>query len=248
MRLDDLQTLVHHRRRVHRDLGAHVPVRVRRGLLADPVRVLAARAEELLRRSVAEGAARRRQDDLAHGAGRHALEALEDGRVLGVGWRHAHSVLLQQRQDSRPASDQSLLVGQGNVLARLDRGHRRAEARRADDARDDDVRGLGRGARARRLRASHNLKSLEVDAVRRQRLLELRELGGVADANDLQRLLELRHLLRQQLGVAARAHRDDLELVRPRARKVERLRADGPRRPEDGNPTRPRLVAGHGSV
>jgi hypothetical protein len=64
--LNHLQALVHHRGRVHGDLGAHVPV----GVLE---RVGHRHLLEVLRVPVTEGTARGRQDDTAQATGGHTL-------------------------------------------------------------------------------------------------------------------------------------------------------------------------------
>ena len=131
--LEDLERRVHQRRRADRDARAHVPVRV-------DERARGGDVGELLDRQVAEGAAAGREVDAAHAVRVLAAQALEDRRVLRVGRRHRHAVLLEQRQDRGPARDERLLVRERDVLARLDRLDSRQQPRAADDARDDDVR------------------------------------------------------------------------------------------------------------
>ena len=62
------------------------------------------------------------------------LYALEDGRVLRVCRQDVDTVLSCKRQHVRPARNQRLLVGQADVLARLDGRHGRLEPRAAHDA------------------------------------------------------------------------------------------------------------------
>eukprot|EP00968_Pinguiococcus_pyrenoidosus_P021137 scaffold2679_cov251-Pinguiococcus_pyrenoidosus.AAC.9 len=173
---------------------------------------------------VPERAPRRREDDLAEAVGRQALHALKDGAVLGVGGDHVHPRLLQQRQDHRPARDERLLVGQGDVLAGLDGSHRGDEAGTAHDARDHRIRGGHRRHRHRALLASQE----------RGHLLHLALLAKAAQLRDLLRVLDGHHLrpelldlVRQQLQVAACRQAHDAEVIRPLPHDVQRLRADG---------------------
>ena len=182
-RLDDLEPLVHHRRRVDRDLGTHVPVGVRRRLLAHGLGLGLVERQQLLGREVAEGAARRGEDDAAERVGRHALQALEDRRVLRVGGRHHRAVLLEQWEDDRPARDERLLVGQRDRAAQLDRLDRRQQPGDADHARYHRVGARRHGRRNLAVGASDDLRRFHASGL--QPFAQLALLLRCCQADDL---------------------------------------------------------------
>ena len=85
-------------------------------------------------------AARREQQagDLAPGRRRRA-QALVEGAVLAVDRHELGARRRPQRLHDRPGGDQALLVGQGQPLARRQRGDRDRQPGEADDGVDDDV-------------------------------------------------------------------------------------------------------------
>mmetsp|Transcript_7701 Transcript_7701/g.25525 ORF Transcript_7701/g.25525 Transcript_7701/m.25525 type:complete len:476 (-) Transcript_7701:266-1693(-) len=209
VRLDHLERFVHERGGVARNLGAHVPVRVRRRFCVQRERVLLGHLLHLLEREVTECAAGGCEDDLAEPVLGQALEALEDGGVFRVGGEDEDAVLLDERHDARPARDERLLIREADVLLRLDGGHRRLEPCAANDARDCRVRVRMPRHLDRSLLPRHNLWHLAVPT--RERLLELANLRGVADAHE--RRAELLDLIREKRDVAPRAQRHNLKLV-----------------------------------
>mmetsp|Transcript_20868 Transcript_20868/g.43330 ORF Transcript_20868/g.43330 Transcript_20868/m.43330 type:complete len:205 (+) Transcript_20868:604-1218(+) len=187
--LDDLQALVHHCRRVHGDLGPHVPVGVRGGLLTQKLGV---RRLHVFNGHVAEGAPAAREDDLLHAALRHALQALEDCRVLRVHRQHADTILLKHGSDDGPACDERLLVGKGDVLAGLHRFDGRDEPRAAHDACDDRLALLMACHGALAVNAAKKHWGVVWDAQRCNARLELLKLRLVARDHGRP---ELAHLL-----------------------------------------------------
>mmetsp|Transcript_1180 Transcript_1180/g.4669 ORF Transcript_1180/g.4669 Transcript_1180/m.4669 type:complete len:477 (-) Transcript_1180:87-1517(-) len=223
VRLDHLQRLVHEGRRVARDLRAHVPVRVRRGLLLQKRGVLLGTAEHLLVRDVAERAAGGGEDDSAKRVLGQALDALENSGVLRVRGEDLHSVLHGEGHDGGPARDERLFVGEADVLARLDGGDGGGQARASDNAGDRGVHVLVPRHLDHALLAVQKLGRGTVHVL--DHLAKLLEIRAVADGDHLG--LELLDLLREHVQVLARAQRHDLELVGVLLRDVQRLRADG---------------------
>ena len=130
--LDDLEALVHQRRRVDGDLAAHRPRRVLERLLDGDVLELGARAP-------AERAARRGEHELVDRARRLAGEQLVQRGVLGVDGDDLRAGGLGERHDELAADDERLLVGQREVDALPQRRDRRAEPRGADQRVEDEV-------------------------------------------------------------------------------------------------------------
>ena len=140
--LHDLQPLVHHGGRVHRDLAAHDPVRMAAGLLGrDP--------GQLLRRQRAKGAAGGGQQDLFNaepgraragiGEVKTGRQALED-RVMFAVDRQQFGPVVARRVHKQPARhDQGLLVGQQHALAGPGRGQGGQQSGRPDNGRHDII-------------------------------------------------------------------------------------------------------------
>mmetsp|Transcript_83016 Transcript_83016/g.216697 ORF Transcript_83016/g.216697 Transcript_83016/m.216697 type:complete len:224 (-) Transcript_83016:201-872(-) len=220
MGLDYLQALVHHCRRVDSDLGAHVPIRVRRRPLSQHLWV---GRLHLFDGHVPERAAAARQDNLLDAVLRHALHALEDRRVLRVDGEHVHAILLEHRRDHGAASDQGLLVRQGDVLASFDGLYGGYQASAADDASDDGLRFFEAGHGNLPVLTSHHFRlgvaqTQSFDAG--VQLVDHRLVAG-----DKLRL-ELLDLLKQEGDVLAGRQCHGLEEARMLPADVEGLRAD----------------------
>ncbi len=88
--------------------------------------------------------------DLAVLAGQ---QRLEDRAVLGVGGDDVDALLVRQIEQRPPGADHRLLVGQGQPVAGVDRGHYRRQPGRSGNRRQHHVHGLagdgGRGIVAR---------------------------------------------------------------------------------------------------
>ncbi len=133
--LDDLEALVHQRRRVDRDLAAHLPRRVLERLIDRDVLQLGARAS-------AKGSARCGQHELLDGPRPLARQQLVQRRVLGVDGQDLRAGRLGERHHKLAADDERLLVGEREVDALAERRDRRAEAGRADERVEHEV-GVG---------------------------------------------------------------------------------------------------------
>ena len=146
VRLDQLEPLVHERRRVDRDLRAHAPGRMRE-------RVGRLDVGEVGAAAAAEGPARGRENEGVDGLRGVAVEKLERGGVLGVHGEQPPSSPLPGRHGQVAARDQALLVRKREVDAPLQRPEGRREAGEAHDRVEDDV-GLGAVEQVGRI-ASH---------------------------------------------------------------------------------------------
>ena len=214
--LDHLEALVHQRRRVDRDLAAHVPRRVGERLLDGDLRQLGSRAP-------AERAARGGQDELLDGARPFAREQLVQGGVLGVDRQDLRAGGLGERHHELAADDERLLVGEREVDALAERRDRRAEAGRADERVEDEV-----GARLDD--EPHEPLRADEDLAVGPRLRRARARVGVGERDPID--AEGLRLGDQRVRGALRAEADELELGIA-LDDVERLRADRPGRAED---------------
>ena len=141
VRLDDLQALVHERRRVDGDLGAHGPRRVLQ-------RVGDGDALELGSRRAAERPTAGGEQDAAHLVRGTGAQRLVDGGVLRVDRHDLAAAVSPLLGDDRPAGDEALLVGQRESLAVRQRRQRGGKAGEADDGVEDDI-GLGQRSQRR---------------------------------------------------------------------------------------------------
>ena len=126
-RLDHLERLVHHRRRVDRDLAAHHPVRMRAGLVGRDV-------------AQASPGSRSRNGPPEAVSTMWSMRSAQRARSSGRHWKIAEcslsigsSVAPPSRtalHEQRAADDQRLLVGQQQALAGARRGQARRAARR----------------------------------------------------------------------------------------------------------------------
>ena len=221
MRLDDLEALVHQRGRVDGDLGAHVPRRVGQ-------RLLDARLGELLSRPSAERPSARRHDHPLQVLSALASQALRQGRMFGVDGNQAIRLALDQVHDELTAHHERLLVGQGEHLPGLQGGQRGTEAHGADHGVQHHVGLRLAGEHLRRSWAGQDL-----DAPHRAQVAPQLPCGVlVRDGHEGRH--ELAHLPHEELVAGARAEPDHLEAVGVATHDVERLRADGAGRPQDG--------------
>ena len=117
VRLDQLEPLVHHGRRIDRDLGAHAPVRMRDRLLRASRGAIASNGR------VAERPAAKRSGRCGRPRRGAGLEDLEDGVVLAVDRQERRAVpldLVHERRRRRPGT---------SLLARATMAPRRIAAR-----------------------------------------------------------------------------------------------------------------------
>jgi hypothetical protein len=156
VRLDDLQALVHERRRVDGDLGAHGPGRVlQRVGDGDPL--------ELGPRLAAERPAAGGEQDATHLVRGAGAQRLVDGGVLRVDGHDLAAAASPLLGDDGTAGDETLLVGQREALAVRQRRQRCRQPGEADDGVEDDVCPGQRRERRQRVRRV----DAEVDAIGR---------------------------------------------------------------------------------
>mmetsp|Transcript_57695 Transcript_57695/g.167115 ORF Transcript_57695/g.167115 Transcript_57695/m.167115 type:complete len:225 (-) Transcript_57695:347-1021(-) len=181
---------------------------------------------------VSECAAASRQDNLLHAAFRDPLHALENSRVLGIHWQHADAIFLEHRSDDRAAGNQRLFVGEGDVLASFDRLNGGDEPRATDDARDDGFGLLACGYGDLALLPAEEFRRIARDAQGGDAGLQLVQHRGIASHDQRPPLLDL---LEQQPHVLASGERHWLTEARVLSANVQRLRANAPRRTQDGD-------------
>ena len=134
VRLDQLETLVRQRRRVHSDLSSHRPRRMCE-------RLLHRHREEFLTRPASKRPAGGGQHERVDGVGlAPPLETLVDRGMLAVDGDQPPAATVKRRAGERAARDQALLVRQRQSDAVLERPERRADAGEADDRVQDDIR------------------------------------------------------------------------------------------------------------
>ena len=129
--LDDLQALVDQGRGVDGDLGPHGPGRVAEGVCRRDI-------GEVGSGSAAEGTAGGGEPDLRDPVAALSVQGLEDGAVFTVDRQNGNTPLRGQGHDDMAGRDQGLLVGQGDLLAALDRGDGRADTHHAHDGGDKE--------------------------------------------------------------------------------------------------------------
>ncbi len=226
VRLDDLEPLVHERRRVDRDLGSHAPRGVGQGVVDGDLGQVAAAAPP-------ERTARGGEHDLGHPAARRVAafvrghgdraQAHVHGAVLGVDRHQLGARGGAGVGHDGPRSDERLLVGQRQALAGLQRSERDGQAGEADDAVHADVGDIADGRQG--VGAGHDLGA-GGDAG-----LDGGGLGGVGDGDDLG--THRPGLLDQRVdrGVGPDGHH--LEPFGLGGHDLEGLGADGTGRPGD---------------
>ena len=132
MGLDQLEALVHHRRRIDGDFRAHRPIGMGE-------RFGARRGGDPLGAPLAERPARGR-DGHAHDRRQvAAAERLEDRVVFGIHRQQARAGLARRRHHRVAGAHQRLLVGQRDRAAGRNGGVGRRQAGGADDRRDDQI-------------------------------------------------------------------------------------------------------------
>ena len=126
-RFNKLQSLVHHCSRIDGNFCAHTPVRMLERLLdGDIFQVIACSAEE---RS-AGSSKNKAFDALLSGA---SLKRLEYCGMFAVDRENRHTLFFGAGRYKLAAGNKSLLVGEGNIIARLDSGKGRLETGYADN-------------------------------------------------------------------------------------------------------------------
>ena len=133
-----------------------------------------------------------------------ALQALEDGGVLGIRRQQARAGSLQLRQHHRAGGDQGFLVGQGQILAGADRRQGGQQAGAADDAGHHQIGAGPGGGGAEAIGAAQQFGQARRAGGRLQGLQPLAQLGnaiGIGQGNGFGRVAA--DLLDQQIEVVA---------------------------------------------
>ena len=133
VRLDQLEALVGERRRVDRDLRAHVPGRVRECVIWGHI-------GQFLARPTPKWAAGCGENKGVNGLRIAALEALVGGGVFAVDREQPPSPTPPGGRRQFASRHEALLVREGEVDPSLERPERRRETGEAHDGVEDDVR------------------------------------------------------------------------------------------------------------
>ena len=156
--LDHLESLVHHRSGIDRNLVAHVPLRMLQGLMERSL-------SDILPAPGAERAAGCGQMDLADRVAPGAQKALEDRRMLGIDRQdrrfHGHGKV----HDEAAAGNEGLFVRQRYRLAGGDRRDCRPEAAEPDQSRQHHVDAVRGHKVAYRVHAGEDLDSMRLQGV-----------------------------------------------------------------------------------
>ena len=223
VRLDDLEPLVHHGRRIDRDLGAHAPVGMRHRLLRR--RILHFRIAAFQERAAARG-----QDDALDGGALLEGEDLEDGVVLAVHRQEPRAAALRLVGDERAGADERLLVGERHHDAAAHRRHGGCKPGRSDDRRHDPGGGA-RGGLDHGGGAGPGLDPATGERRLQNPILRIVGHRGVARA-------EAARLFGQEGRVLVRDQRLDLVRVGIGRQKLDRVAADRTGRAENRDPAR----------
>ena len=192
--LDQLQRLVHQRCAVDGDLEAHAPLGMRRCLgRRCPSHVLQGRRPE--------GTARRRQSQFVE---RPSIpDALEDRAMLRIHRQDRNAGLGRGIDEDAAGADDALLVGEGQMVSRLHRRHRRFKSCGANNSRQKPVTGPRRSLHHGRFTCSRcNPATLEART-------QFRQFGLVRDHRDLR--TDIQRLLGKGLCVLAGRDGHDLK-------------------------------------
>ena len=185
--LDKLEALVHHRRRIDRNLRSHVPVGMVDGLLG--THILQVRPIAVQERSAGSG-----EDDTFHGTAIGEIEYLEYGAMLRVDGQQGGAVLRHLRHHQFAGANQTFLVRQGHGGAPSHRRQRRLQPGGADDRGHDPLGGHAGGLDQRLTPGAH------LDTGPAERLLEIGVTALIGD--DGHARTQLAGLLGQCLDIA----------------------------------------------
>jgi len=234
VQLDDLQRLVHQRRRSDGHPGAHVPVGVGEGFLGGG-------AANLVQGARPEGAAAGGQVNPPHPVEPLAAQALEHGGVLGIHGDDLGSVTLRELEQQLARDHHRFLVRQAEGLAALQHRRRGPQARRADDAVDRHVEVCPGDHLQEPGLAGEDLDSLA------DRPLELCGCRGIRHADH--RGAVLTDLLEDRLPGAGGREAGHLQggVLGRRPHQIEGLGADGAGAAEDEEALGQRGALGSGS-
>ncbi len=183
-------------------------------------------AVEAIGRQLAERSARRGENNPLDGLARPPFDTLEDRVVLAVDRQQTHAVLAHRASHDLAGDDQHFLIGEGDILAGLDRSERRRQTECTDQRRHHEL-GFGMGRdRDRAFVAVHN-----GDFERPNPIGEVaRQLGGF-DGDQLR--AKAANLIGEQIEIAAGRHRDHAKAIGEARDHVERGDADRTGRADD---------------
>ena len=134
------------------------------------------------------------------------LQTLEDGGVFAIDRQQRDVVLLRQRRDERSTDDESLLVGEREILARFERFDRSKQSRGADHRGHHDV-DLGIGDQC----LDPGVAPFQAAGERIVRFKDFTTKGNVGDDQSLR--VELPRLVEQQRPTGMGGESDDLEAL-----------------------------------
>src|SRR6188768_445958 len=247
--LDQLETLVHQGRRVHRYLPPHAPARMCASLVGrDPLHLRPRHPQERPPRGGQQYAAHAGRGHARRGSCRHALE---NRVVFAVDRNQCCSRLAGRGDQQRPSDDQGFLVREQDAFARGCGRDRRRQTRRTHDCGHDnlDFR-VAYGIHERRATALDTCgkpacPERSAEFLRGLRVLEDRETGAMRDA-----------LREQPAVVRTRGERMHVVTVAMARDDVERACTDAARAAEYRDPAhtaqpkviRPRTNAGAAAV
>ena len=215
MSLNNLKALVYKCSRVDGNLRTHRPLRMlERTLWSD---ILKLRRWHITQCSATAGHYQSSYGRLL------THQTLEDSRVLGVNRQDRHSLLGCHTHHQVTTYNQSLLICQSNLLARLNSCNRRKQTRIANQSIHNHID----------LRRAHHLLDgittrINLDWICRQRLLELEIFILIADDHRID--IELNSLTSQKLPVVTRHKRVYLKHIGVLTHNIQRLHTDRARR------------------
>ncbi len=149
--------------------------------------------------------------------------------MLAVDGQDFDALLLRTARHELARDDERLLVRKRDVLPGIERFHRRLETGKAHHRRHDDVNVVHGRRIDKRLPAARKLRPL---AFAREVFFEPRIGRFIGQHGEFG--AELFHLLREQLIAAIRGQHGNMEQLGMAAHDVERLRADGACRAQNG--------------
>mmetsp|Transcript_25342 Transcript_25342/g.53535 ORF Transcript_25342/g.53535 Transcript_25342/m.53535 type:complete len:318 (-) Transcript_25342:124-1077(-) len=229
---DNLQSLIHHGSTIQRNLRPHIPIRMRRRLLLHSHRILLAHFKQFILRKIPKRSTTRRQNHPTQSTGRDTLQTLKDGTVLRIGREHIDAVLFHERIDDGSTGNEGFLVGEGDVLAKLNSLDGGEETGRADDAGDDSVSGTDSGGLDDTLVSVDDLRHVRAALLFQNRLKLFGRLGS-GKGGHLWRVFH--HLFGHEFGIVPRTECIHNVIFGTGIHDFERLGTDTSSGTEDGN-------------
>ena len=151
----NLQSLVKHAGRIHRDFGAHIPVGVLQSLSPRSF-------PNVLFLPRSERSSRSRQQNLLRLVFSRSLEALKNGAVLTVHRQDGPSLLFRLFHYQVPPCDQGFLVSQQHLPSRFQSVHNALQSGNSHDADQHHVRFYLRRSGPQGFLSAHPLAELQI--------------------------------------------------------------------------------------